>query len=289
MPYRIAKDAGCPDSKPFAVVGPSGKIGCHPTKDSAERQMAALYANEADAFANEVFEPDAGERLRQMLVEHPGHGSQLSHGRRVPGRASGRELGGYYAGGSPGMTSSGGAGVAFPHTPSKGGHSGGGLSPATQAGLSAHRDEMAGYQSDRLAADLKKNGGGSYDGAGLAPLTSGAVVARPGHTASFDREQFLNDREYRKQAVSAYLRDNQDVFAKGGDFGTWDAGREGGNKVVFDVIDNVSRKRAIELGTQRGEDGVFDLDKGEYIPTGGKTFTVAASADTDDVELTYAH
>lgn len=48
MPYHVAKSTKCGASKPWAVIKDSdGKImGCHPTKEKANKQLAALYANE---------------------------------------------------------------------------------------------------------------------------------------------------------------------------------------------------------------------------------------------------
>lgn len=49
MPYSIRKNhADCPQSKPFAVVKKSdgSKVGCHSSRDSAQRQIAAIEANE---------------------------------------------------------------------------------------------------------------------------------------------------------------------------------------------------------------------------------------------------
>jgi len=47
MPWHIAKSVDCPVAKPYAVIrNGAGVVGCHPTRDSAERQLAALYANE---------------------------------------------------------------------------------------------------------------------------------------------------------------------------------------------------------------------------------------------------
>ena len=46
MPYRVERSSECPPSRPWGVVGPNGVKGCHPTQDHANRQMAALYANE---------------------------------------------------------------------------------------------------------------------------------------------------------------------------------------------------------------------------------------------------
>lgn len=51
MPYHVAKTSGCPASKPWGVIKNSdGKImGCHASKADANKQLAALYANEPDA------------------------------------------------------------------------------------------------------------------------------------------------------------------------------------------------------------------------------------------------
>jgi hypothetical protein len=49
MPWNIKKDARCPASKPYGVVGGSSGdrlAGCHPSEDAAKAQMAALYAAE---------------------------------------------------------------------------------------------------------------------------------------------------------------------------------------------------------------------------------------------------
>lgn len=49
MPWHVvANHSGCPTSRPFAVVKDSdGSVsGCHPTRDAANSQLAALYASE---------------------------------------------------------------------------------------------------------------------------------------------------------------------------------------------------------------------------------------------------
>lgn len=53
MPWKVVKGLGCPADKPFAVVKhdadgkPVGsKLGCHKTRSDANKQLAALYANE---------------------------------------------------------------------------------------------------------------------------------------------------------------------------------------------------------------------------------------------------
>lgn len=55
MPYKIVagSDKGCPKSKPYAVVKQdTGElVGCHTTKAGANKQLAALYANEPTQHA----------------------------------------------------------------------------------------------------------------------------------------------------------------------------------------------------------------------------------------------
>lgn len=48
MPWHVARSDSCPTSRPWAVILDSdGSVeGCHPNRDAANRQMAALYANE---------------------------------------------------------------------------------------------------------------------------------------------------------------------------------------------------------------------------------------------------
>jgi len=51
MPYHVAKTKKCSASKPWGVIKDSdGKVmGCHPSKAKANKQLAALYANEPGA------------------------------------------------------------------------------------------------------------------------------------------------------------------------------------------------------------------------------------------------
>lgn len=50
MPYKVMPHhPSCPISKPYAVTlrSDSAKVmGCHSTKESAEKQIAAIHANE---------------------------------------------------------------------------------------------------------------------------------------------------------------------------------------------------------------------------------------------------
>ncbi len=50
MPWHVAKGAGCPPGKPFAVIKNSdgSKVACHKTRESADNHVKALYANMPD-------------------------------------------------------------------------------------------------------------------------------------------------------------------------------------------------------------------------------------------------
>jgi hypothetical protein len=54
MPWSVKNGAGCPPSRPWAVIKDSdgSREGCHPTRQMAERQRRALYASERSARAD---------------------------------------------------------------------------------------------------------------------------------------------------------------------------------------------------------------------------------------------
>lgn len=54
MPYHVAKTKKCEASKPWGVIKDSdGEVmGCHPNKAAANKQLAALYANEKSGSLN---------------------------------------------------------------------------------------------------------------------------------------------------------------------------------------------------------------------------------------------
>lgn len=63
MPYHAAKSGKCPTSKPWACIktGTGEVMGCHTSKHDAQRQVAALYANEPgmkSADVERTFNPD---------------------------------------------------------------------------------------------------------------------------------------------------------------------------------------------------------------------------------------
>jgi hypothetical protein len=79
MPWEIREgDSDCP----FEVVkqGTGERVGCHDTRDGAEAQLAALYANEpdTDAEAGDPLEPQDGEHFHAI-----GHVEGVSTGRRT--------------------------------------------------------------------------------------------------------------------------------------------------------------------------------------------------------------
>jgi len=54
MPYHVAKSGSCPVSKPWAVIkNADGKVmGCHASKTDANKQLAALYAQESKSMSD---------------------------------------------------------------------------------------------------------------------------------------------------------------------------------------------------------------------------------------------
>lgn len=52
MPYHVVPNSvRCPPSKPYAVVKTQDGtlMGCHPSREDANAQIAALHANEPEA------------------------------------------------------------------------------------------------------------------------------------------------------------------------------------------------------------------------------------------------
>ena len=60
MPYDVGRDKRCPASKPWGVQKKrDGKLmGCHETKEKAEKQRDALYANDKGASNEEMIGPN---------------------------------------------------------------------------------------------------------------------------------------------------------------------------------------------------------------------------------------
>lgn len=69
MPYSIRKHPGCPKSKPLAVVKKSNgkKIGCHATRASARKQIAAMVSKELQSKSTK----------KKMIPKYQGKGPAL--------------------------------------------------------------------------------------------------------------------------------------------------------------------------------------------------------------------
>lgn len=74
MPYHVAKSSKCPASRPYAVVKDSDGhvMGCHPSQSAANKQLAALYAQENNSMTDLRNLPDP---VRERLTE--GFGSEF--------------------------------------------------------------------------------------------------------------------------------------------------------------------------------------------------------------------
>jgi HK97 family phage prohead protease len=70
MPWHAAKSDQCPASKPWAVIkNADGKVvGCHETQESANKQVAALYANEPGGYrmSDEMIPTRSCERVYSL-------------------------------------------------------------------------------------------------------------------------------------------------------------------------------------------------------------------------------
>lgn len=83
MPWNIHKGhAGCPSSKPYAVVGPEGRVaGCHPSRIRAIKQQRALYANEAsgngDTLKDIPLPKEAAARAAELMTKLAEAGIEL--------------------------------------------------------------------------------------------------------------------------------------------------------------------------------------------------------------------
>jgi hypothetical protein len=69
MPWEVGTHESCPASKPHAVlVKGSGKlVNCHASKDKAQAQVAALYANTKEKLSYEDVERYFAEEARARL------------------------------------------------------------------------------------------------------------------------------------------------------------------------------------------------------------------------------
>lgn len=70
MPWHVEQRESCPSSKPWAVVkDDSGAVvACHESKEDAEGQMAAMYANDPEARAAGQWDALYGDLAGRWMV-----------------------------------------------------------------------------------------------------------------------------------------------------------------------------------------------------------------------------
>lgn len=101
--------------------------------------------------------------------------------------------------------------------------------------------------------------------------TQGYVVALEGRTKMFSAEEmykFHEDPTAVAAALKTWVDDNQDQLGKTGWIGIWK--NSANNTLYWDVVQNLAHKEdAVALGVKRNQVSVFDVVKGEEIPTNG--------------------
>src|SRR5262245_56855355 len=87
MPWHAAKSAACPAAKPWAVIKDTDGtvVACHPSKAAAQKQVAALYANEQGASQMSGTAPNGQAIIRASnpgvkLRAHPDGGMPTLYG-----------------------------------------------------------------------------------------------------------------------------------------------------------------------------------------------------------------
>jgi HK97 family phage prohead protease len=65
VPWHVAESGQCPATRPWAVIKDSdgSVVACHVSKDSADKQVAALYANEGSRMSDDTLPTRPCERM----------------------------------------------------------------------------------------------------------------------------------------------------------------------------------------------------------------------------------
>jgi hypothetical protein len=123
-----------------------------------------------------------------------------------------------------------------------------------------------------LMKSIKDNGGFTYDpktGGLMVPgKDTGIAVAVPGTeqivgTGTVSRHQFA-------KGVQKVLQAHRAQIAQGAKLGGWYSEDRNAYMVeLTDVLPGDNRDAAIAEGQKRNQEGIFDIGKGEFIPTGG--------------------
>lgn len=106
---------------------------------------------------------------------------------------------------------------------------------------------------------------------------SGYAIAVPGTerligSGSITRERFAD-------AFVAVVREFSDMIDNGAVVGGWYSAERDAYMVEITEIWDVDLDEAVEIGTARNQEGIFDLANGEFIPTGGTGDAVIAESD----------
>jgi hypothetical protein len=110
----------------------------------------------------------------------------------------------------------------------------------------------------------KREGGSTYsvEGKNLMGTEGTSVGIFPERTKTIKRPLEEKHIELFKEDNMDILKGNEDVLA----VGTW---KNSSGENILDIVAVTPREKAIELGKKYNQESVFDLAKGEEIPTGG--------------------
>jgi hypothetical protein len=108
--------------------------------------------------------------------------------------------------------------------------------------------------------------------------TKGVAVSIRGATHAFSLEDARNNPQAWVDSVAAHIEANFDKFGDAQYFGTWIDDIDGVPHIKSDPVNVIeNRGKAIKIGKDRNQQGVFDIGNLEYIDTKG-TGDVGASA-----------
>lgn len=135
----------------------------------------------------------------------------------------------------------------------------------------------AGFAS-RLADAVRREGGATIDvRKGSKDVTDGWLVAQQGKSLIIKDSRFFDEPGVAEGAIAHFLKTRREVLRNEQPLeqarrrpvlGLWHDTEHG--EVVLDVVDSVrSRKNAVELGSSRNQQSVFNLGSFEEVKTGG--------------------
>jgi hypothetical protein len=131
-------------------------------------------------------------------------------------------------------------------------------------------------EEPRIASIIERTmeqGGGTFKFAdsmdGDVP-TQGVSVAVRGATHSFSLDSAQTNPQAWIDSMAAHFEKNLEKFGSADHFGTWVEDIDGVPHIWAEPVNVVKdRNKAILLGQERNQKGIFDIGKGEFISTGG--------------------